>query len=185
MNAPLRLGIAGLGTVGASVARLLAMHGDSFMGQLGRSVRVTAVSARDKSRPRDFDMNGIAWHGDPVGLARSNSIDVFVELIGGADGPAHASVRAALETGKGVVTANKASSPGTAALAKLAGAGLSFPSRRRSAAASDHQTLRRRRGSAPVATDPYGTRFILTPREEAPPMGFAAATQALGHADPS
>jgi homoserine dehydrogenase len=130
MNAPLRLGIAGLGTVGASVVRLLETHGDSFMGQLGRSIRVTAVSARDKSRRRDFAMDTMTWYDDPIGLARSNSIDVFVELIGGADGVAYASVEAALETGKGVVTANKAMlARHGVALAKLAeerGAQLSF-----------------------------------------------------------
>ncbi len=130
MNAPLRLGIAGLGTVGASVARLLEGHGDAFVSQLGRHVRVVAVSARDQARRRGFDMSSVAWHDDPVGLARSNSIDVFVELIGGEDGPAHASVRAALETGKGVVTANKALlARHGVALAKLAeerGGQLSF-----------------------------------------------------------
>lgn len=130
MNAPLRLGIAGLGTVGASAVRLLQRNGDAFASQLGRSVRVAAVSARSRERARGFDMEGIAWHDDPVGLARSNSIDVFVELIGGEDGAAHKSVRAALETGKGVVTANKALlAKHGVALARLAeerGAQLSF-----------------------------------------------------------
>jgi len=130
MNAPLRLGIAGLGTVGASVARLLEGSGEAFVSQLGRSVRVAAVSARNKARRRGFAVGSIEWHDDPVVLARSNSIDVFVELIGGAEGAAHASVRAALETGKGVVTANKALlARHGVSLAKLAeerGAQLSF-----------------------------------------------------------
>jgi homoserine dehydrogenase len=130
MNAPLRLGIAGLGTVGASVARLLAGQGDAFVTQLGRPVRLVAVSARDRAKARGFAMDAIAWHDDPVGLARSNSIDVFVELMGGEEGSAHASVRAALETGKGVVTANKALlAKHGVELAKLAeerGAQLSF-----------------------------------------------------------
>jgi homoserine dehydrogenase len=130
MNAPLRLGIAGLGTVGASVARLIEGNGDAFVSQLGRSVRVAAVSARSKSRERGFATDGIEWHEDPVVLARSNSVDVFVELMGGAEGPANASVRAALETGKGVVTANKALlAKHGVSLAKLAeerGAQLSF-----------------------------------------------------------
>ena len=130
MQEPLRLGIAGLGTVGASVVRLLQRHGETFASQLGRSVRVVAVSARERERERGFDLDSIEWHDDPVGLARSNSIDVFVELIGGEDGAAHASVVAALETGKGVVTANKAMlSRHGVALAKLAeqrGAQLAF-----------------------------------------------------------
>jgi homoserine dehydrogenase len=130
MDAPLRLGIAGLGTVGASVVRLLERHGDTLLSQLGRSVRVVAVSARERERERGFDMDGLAWHDDPVVLARSNSIDVFIELIGGKDGAAYASVRSALETGKDVVTANKALlAKHGVALARLAeerGAQLAF-----------------------------------------------------------
>ncbi len=108
MQEPLRLGIAGLGTVGASVARLLERHGDALASQLGRRVEVVAVCARERERQRGFVMGGIAWHDDPVSLARSDSIDVFIELIGGAGGTALESVNAALQTGKGVVTANKA-----------------------------------------------------------------------------
>ncbi len=108
MGEPLRLGIAGLGTVGASVIRLLERHGAGLAAQLGRSVEVAAASARERGRERGFDMAAIAWHADPVSLARADGIDVFVELIGGADGAAYDSVRAALGTGKSVVTANKA-----------------------------------------------------------------------------
>ncbi|HWT31747.1 MAG TPA: homoserine dehydrogenase, partial [Propylenella sp.] len=108
MQESLRLGIAGLGTVGASVIRLLERHGDNLAAQLGRSVRVAAVSARERGRPRGFGMGDFAWFEDPVSLARSTEIDAFVELIGGADGAAHDSVRAALQAGKSVVTANKA-----------------------------------------------------------------------------
>ncbi|MGH6925947.1 MAG: homoserine dehydrogenase [Propylenella sp.] len=130
MNAPLRLGIAGLGTVGASVARLLQDRGDTIALQIGRAVHVAAVSARDRERERGFAMDAVAWHDDPVSLARANSIDVFVELIGGEDGPAHAGVRAALESGKSVVTANKAllakHGVALAALAEERGAQLSF-----------------------------------------------------------
>jgi homoserine dehydrogenase len=130
MNAPLRLGIAGLGTVGSAVARLLEGQGDQFVAQLGRPVRLVAVSARDRAKARGFSMDALEWHDDPIGLARSNAIDVFIELMGGEDGPAYRSVHAALETGKGVVTANKALlAKHGVALAKLAevrGAQLSF-----------------------------------------------------------
>ncbi len=130
MNAPLRLGIAGLGTVGSSLARLVEARGDAMAPQLGRPLRVVAVSARDRSRDRGFDMDAIAWHDDPVSLASANSVDVFVELIGGADGVAHESVRAALESGKSVVTANKAllakHGAALAALAEERDAQLSF-----------------------------------------------------------
>jgi len=108
MQEPLRLGIAGLGTVGASVVRLLNERGEALGGRIGRGVKIVGISARDRTRDRGVSLEGLDWHDDPVGLARSNSIDVFVELMGGEGGPALDAVRAALGSGKGVVTANKA-----------------------------------------------------------------------------
>ncbi|SEP97780.1 homoserine dehydrogenase [Faunimonas pinastri] len=108
MQEPLRLGLAGLGTVGSSVARLIEQHGDDLAARIGRPVRVTGISARDRSRSRDFSTTGIEWFDDPVALARSDATDVFVELMGGEDGVALQSVTTALEHGKSVVTANKA-----------------------------------------------------------------------------
>ncbi|MFD1694028.1 homoserine dehydrogenase [Roseibium aestuarii] len=104
----LRLGVAGLGTVGASVIRLLSQHGDALARKNGRAAKVVAVSARDPNRDRGVDVSGLTWFTDPVALANSDEIDVFVELIGGDSGPAEDSVRAALSAGKHVVTANKA-----------------------------------------------------------------------------
>ncbi|WP_417689292.1 homoserine dehydrogenase [Roseibium sp.] len=104
----LRLGVAGLGTVGASVVNLIAKHGNSIARKSGRGVTVTAVSARDKSRDRGCDLTGMTWFTDPVEMAKSDAIDVFIELIGGDNGAAETSVRAALSSGKHVVTANKA-----------------------------------------------------------------------------
>ncbi len=108
MQNVLRAGLAGLGTVGASAVRLLARHGNDLSVRCGRSVAITAVSARDRSKDRGIDLSAMAWFDDPVELARSPDIDMFVELIGGESGAAEASVRAALEAGKHVVTANKA-----------------------------------------------------------------------------
>ena len=108
MQEPLRLGIAGLGTVGASVVRLLRRHEATIAARAGRPVRLVAVSARDSSRARDVPLDGAGWFDDPVALATSPDIDVFVELIGGEGGIARDSVAAALRAGKGVVTANKA-----------------------------------------------------------------------------
>jgi homoserine dehydrogenase len=108
MAEPLRVGIAGLGTVGACVIRLLERQGAALAARSGRAVKVTAVSARDKSRDRGVDVSGMAWFDDPVALAKSADIDLFVELIGGDEGPARASIEAALSSGKSVVTANKA-----------------------------------------------------------------------------
>lgn len=108
MKAELRVGVAGLGTVGASLVRLLHRKTDTFAARCGRAVTVTGVSARDRSRDRGLDLSGIVWHDRPEDLAVSPEIDVFVELIGGDSGPAEVSVRAALAAGKHVVTANKA-----------------------------------------------------------------------------
>ncbi len=107
MNSPLRLGIAGLGSVGTSVVRLLQDHSGNLQGD-GGPVEIVAVSARDRNRDRGLNLDGIAWHEDPVALAQSDEIDCFVELIGGEDGPALSAVEAALSAGKHVVTANKA-----------------------------------------------------------------------------
>ncbi len=108
MAEALRVGIAGLGTVGASVARLLATKATELTRQCGRDIVVTAVSARSRGRDRGVDLSGAEWFDDPVDMAKTAPIDVFVELIGGDEGPARASVKAALEAGRHVVTANKA-----------------------------------------------------------------------------
>lgn len=108
MSEALRVGIAGLGTVGASVVRVLADKAAELTRQCGRPVVVAAVSARDKGRDRGVDLSQAVWFDDPVELATSNGIDVFVELIGGDEGPARACVEAALRAGRHVVTANKA-----------------------------------------------------------------------------
>ena len=123
-----RLGVAGLGTVGSGLLSFLAEQPD-FAPAGGRAV-VTGVSARSRSRPRPFDISGLAWFDDPVALANSPDVDVFVELIGGSDGPAKAAVEAALAAGKPVVTANKAliaeHGAELAALAESTGAPLLF-----------------------------------------------------------
>ncbi len=108
MTDPLRLGIAGLGTVGAGVMHLLAVHATLLEARSGRPLRVAAVSARDRARDRGVDLGSVAWEDDPVRLARRPDVDVFVELIGGADGAAREATEAALASGKHVVTANKA-----------------------------------------------------------------------------
>ncbi|SHI56165.1 homoserine dehydrogenase [Aureimonas altamirensis DSM 21988] len=108
MASPLKLGLAGLGTVGASVARILAGKREHFSDTIGRAVVLTAVSARDRNRDRGVDVSAAAWFDDPVKLAAEGDIDIYVELIGGSDGPALDSVRAALNRGIPVVTANKA-----------------------------------------------------------------------------
>ncbi|CAN7452510.1 homoserine dehydrogenase [Mesorhizobium sp. LjNodule214] len=108
MAEALRVGIAGLGTVGASVARVLSDKAAELTRQCGREIVVTAVSARDPKRDRGVDLGSAEWFDDAVKMAEKADIDVFVELIGGDEGPALASVKAALGAGRHVVTANKA-----------------------------------------------------------------------------
>ena len=108
MSEPLRLGIAGLGTVGAAVIRLLTAQARDLAARTGRAIVVTGVSARESSRERGIDLSGVKWFDDPVELARWDNIDLFVELIGGDEGAARKSVEAALGAGNSVVTANKA-----------------------------------------------------------------------------
>ncbi len=108
MTEPLRIGLAGLGTVGAGVARLLAANADLIAARAGREVRVVAVSARDRAKDRGVDLAGLAWEADPVALASRADVDLFVEAMGGESGPAKAATEAALARGAHVVTANKA-----------------------------------------------------------------------------
>ncbi|MHB2166064.1 homoserine dehydrogenase [Alsobacter sp. R-9] len=126
----LRVGIAGLGTVGAAVVAALRTHGASITARCGRPVSVVAVSARDRGRDRGVDLTGVEWFDDPVALARTATVDCVVELMGGSEGIAKATVEAALAASKPVVTANKAllahHGAALAALAESRGAGLFF-----------------------------------------------------------
>ncbi|MBA16020.1 MAG: homoserine dehydrogenase [Sphingomonas sp.] len=108
MSEPLRVALAGLGTVGAGVVRLLETNGELIARRAGRPIEVVAVSARDRSKDRGIDISGFDWIDDPAELARHPKADVVVELVGGSDGPALALARAALGAGKNFVTANKA-----------------------------------------------------------------------------
>jgi homoserine dehydrogenase len=104
----LRIGIAGLGTVGSGVLRLLQAHADLLAQRSGRRIVIAAVSARDRHRDRGVALDGVRWYDDAVALAADPEIDVVVELIGGADGIAKTVCETAIGHGKQVVTANKA-----------------------------------------------------------------------------
>ena len=108
MTQALRLGIAGLGTVGAGVLDILARHKELVAARAGRPVEVVAVSARSRGKDRGHDLSKLAWHDDPVKLAADPSVDVFVELMGGEGDPAKAAVETAIRSAKHVITANKA-----------------------------------------------------------------------------
>ena len=104
----MKIGIAGLGTVGAGVVRLLHDNADLITARAGQPITVAAVSARDRKRDRGLPANRLEWVDDPIQLATMPGLDAVVELIGGSDGPALALVQAALTNGRPVVTANKA-----------------------------------------------------------------------------
>ena len=127
---PLRLGVAGLGTVGSGLLTLLKEHGSAIAARCGRRIEVSGVCARSKEKKRAADLSELVWFDDPAMLAADPGIDVFVELIGGDEGPARKSVTAALAAGKHVVTANKAllasHGPELAELAEKNGVALNF-----------------------------------------------------------
>ncbi len=130
MSRPLSVALAGLGTVGVGVLRLLRENADLIAGRAGRPIAVTAVSARDRGRDRGLTLAGLRWYDEPEALADDAEADVIVEVIGGAEGPARALVERALAAGKPVVTANKAliavHGAALAARAEASGAPLAF-----------------------------------------------------------
>lgn len=104
----LKIGIAGLGTVGASLVRILQDRHEMLATTCGRAIEITAVTARDRSRDRGVDLSKATWFDDAVSLAANADIDVFIELMGGSGDPAYGAVKTALGRGVHVVTANKA-----------------------------------------------------------------------------
>ena len=130
MSEPLRIALAGLGTVGGGVIRLIEANADLIARRAGRRIEVVAVSARDRSKDRGVDMSRYDWVDDMAAMAHRDDVDVVVELVGGADGPALALARNTLAGGKDLVTANKAMIAHhgleLAALAEQADAALKF-----------------------------------------------------------
>src|SRR5208282_2419713 len=189
---PLRLGIAGLGTVGSGLLSLLAEHGEAIAMRCGRTVEVAGICARSRNKSRAIDLSGVPWFGNPAALAVDPAIDVFVELIGGDSGPALESVEAALRAAKHVVTANKAllarHGPELAALAEKSGVALNFEA----AVAGGIPIVKTLRESllGNSVSRVYGilngtSNYILTrmQREGLPFADVLAEAQALGYAE--
>ncbi|MCX8507953.1 MAG: homoserine dehydrogenase, partial [Rhodobacteraceae bacterium] len=103
MSQVLKLGIAGLGTVGTGVVRIVQKHADLLEKRTGRKIVISAVSARSRTKNRDVDLSGYAWEEDPVALARRADVDLFIEVMGGSEGPARDATEAAIAAGKDVV----------------------------------------------------------------------------------
>ena len=108
MTTALRIGVAGLGTVGSGVLGLLREHGELIAQRAGRPIVVSAVSARDRQKERGLDLADVRWFEDATALAADPEVDVVLELIGGSDGIAKAVVERAIGAGKHVISANKA-----------------------------------------------------------------------------
>ena len=108
MAAALKVGVAGLGTVGAALVAQVARQREALAARCGRAIEIVAVCARSRAKDRGVELKKMKWFSDPAALAREPGIDVFVELIGGAGEPAKGAVEQALVSGKSVVTANKA-----------------------------------------------------------------------------
>ena len=108
MAEPLKIALAGLGTVGVGVIRLVEANAQLIARRAGRPIQITVVSARDRNKPRGVDLSGYAWEDDMVILGERDDVDVVVEMVGGSDGPALALARTTIEAGKALVTANKA-----------------------------------------------------------------------------
>ena len=189
---PLRLAIAGLGTVGATVARHILTNGNAFAAKVGRACEVVAVSARRKGKDRGIDLSHVQWFDDPVIMARDADADVFVELIGGSEGAAKKAVETALSRGLHVITANKAllaaHGSALATLAEKEGVALKFEA----AAAGGIPVIKALREAmagndiSRVSGIMNGTcNYILT-RMEAEGLSFAEclkAAQELGYAE--
>lgn len=108
MAEPLKVALAGLGTVGAGVIRLVEANAALIARRAGRPIAITVISARDRSKKRSVDLTPYTWEDDMVILGEREDVDVVVELVGGADGPALSCARTTIEAGKALVTANKA-----------------------------------------------------------------------------
>ncbi len=192
MSAPLKVGVAGLGTVGAALVAQVARRREAITARCGRHLEVVAVCARSRNKDRGVDLKKMKWFSDPVELAKSPDIDVFVELIGGSGNPAKAAVEAALKAGKAVVTANKAllakHGVALATLAEKSGAALNYEA---AAAAAIPVVKALREGLAGSAIHRlYGIlngtcNYILT-RMEQENLSFEAClgdAQRLGYAE--
>ena len=105
---PLRIALAGLGTVGAGVIRLVEANAALIARRAGRPIAITVVGARDRNKQRGVDLSPYTWEDDMVIMGERDDVDVVVELVGGSDGPALSCARATIEAGKAFVTANKA-----------------------------------------------------------------------------
>ena len=103
---PVKVGVLGLGTVGGGTVNVLKRNAAEIARRAGREIIITRASAKDLSKDRICDTQGIILTTDPMDIINDPEIDIVLELIGGA-GPVKDMVLKAIENGKHVVTANK------------------------------------------------------------------------------
>lgn len=129
MSDPLKVAVAGLGTVGSGTVKLLQANAELVASRAGRPVVISAVADLDR-RGRGFPVDGYEWYEDAVTMAEQADADVVVELIGGSEGVAKRVCERALGRGRHVVTANKAliahHGMALAAMAESSGAVLAY-----------------------------------------------------------
>jgi homoserine dehydrogenase len=104
---PVKLGLLGVGTVGASTALVLKNNAAEIARRAGRNIEIIQASRRDTSFGMPAASGDIELVSDPFTVVNNAEIDIVIELIGGYD-PALELVMQAIENGKHVVTANKA-----------------------------------------------------------------------------
>ncbi|KAF0230804.1 MAG: homoserine [Beijerinckiaceae bacterium] len=192
MAEALKIGIAGLGTVGAATIRILTAAHNELAARAGRPIEIVAVSARSKGRDRGVDLGPYRWYDDPAAMAADPEVRLVVELMGGSEGAAKEAIEAALSLGKPVVTANKAllaaHGPALAALAEMNGTTIAFEA----AAAGGIPVIKALREAlvgnriSRVSGILNGTCNYILSRMEAEGLDFAAclkAAQELGYAE--
>lgn len=192
MAGALKIGIAGLGTVGAATIGILNNAAAELAGRAGRPIEIVAVSARSKGKDRGVDLSAYRWHDNPVDLAKDPAVELVVEVMGGAEGVAKDLIEAALTLGKPVVTANKAllaaHGPALAKLAEQHDTTIAFEA----AAAGGIPVIKALREALVgnkvrrVSGILNGTCNYILSRMEAEGLDFAAclkAAQELGYAE--
>ncbi|MDA1342320.1 MAG: homoserine dehydrogenase [Proteobacteria bacterium] len=103
---PVKIGIIGLGTVGGGTVNVLKRNAEEIARRAGRQIVIARASAKDLSKQRICDTQGIALTADPYEIINDPEIEIVLELIGGA-GEVKDMVLAAIANRKHVVTANK------------------------------------------------------------------------------